>query len=175
MQALRFLVDTLFTLYSVVLLLRLLLQLSRADFRNPLARAIVQITNPVILPLRRVLPPVQRIDTASVVALVLCTVIKLWILLLLVGVSAPMPIALLQATLLELIKLVLQTYLFSILLNALLSFVAPGNYSPMQSLLASICDPLLNPIRRVIPPIANLDLSPLWAMIAIQALLLLLP
>lgn len=175
MAAIRFLVDILLTLYSAVLLLRLLLQWVRADFRNPIARAIVQLTNPVILPLRRVLPPVGKIDTASVVALVLCTALKLWLLMLLVGVTLPAGGLMLRATALELVTLVLNTYLISIVLNALLSFVAPGNYSPAQLLLASICDPLLNPIRRVVPAIAGLDLSPLWACIAIQAVLLLLP
>jgi YggT family protein len=175
MRAISFLVDTLLSLYAVVLLLRLLLQLHRADFRNPIARAIVQLSNPVVLPLRRVVPAVGKLDTASLVALLLCIVIKLWILMLLVGGTAPGPLSLLRATLLDGIALVLKTYLFSIVVNAILSFVAPGNYSPAQSLLASICDPLLNPIRRLVPSIAGLDLSPLWACIAIQMLLILLP
>jgi YggT family protein len=174
MQAIRFIVDTLLTLYAVVLLLRLLLQITRADFRNPLSRAILQLTNPVILPLRKLLPPAGKVDTATVAALVLCILIKLWIGSLLLGIAAPPLLPLLRETLLQLVELVLTTYLFSIFINALLSFVAPGNYSPAQSLLASICDPVLKPFRRLVPPIAGLDLSPLWACIAIQALLILL-
>jgi YggT family protein len=174
MQAIRYILDTLITLYSGVLLLRLLMQLVRADFRNPLARAVVQVTNPVILPLRKILPPVGKLDTASIVALVLCTVIKLWLLLALAGITSPAPLTLLLGTLLELLRLVLRTYLISIVLNALLSFVAQGNYSPAQALLSAICDPVLNPLRRVIPPLGGLDLSPLWACIAIQALLIVL-
>src|SRR5690606_4090990 len=170
-----FILDTLITLYTAVLLLRLLMQLTRADFRNPLARAIVQLTNPVVLPLRRVLPAAGKLDTASVVAVVLSTVIKLWILSLLSGVVQPGAGMLLRWTLVDLAELLLKTYLIAIFLNALLSFVAPGSYSPAQSLLASICDPVLNPFRRIIPPLAGLDLSPLWAIIAIQALLMLLP
>ncbi len=161
--------------YQAVLLLRLLMQLSRADFRNPIGRAIVQLTDPVIRPLRSVLPPVGKIDTASVIALVLFSAAKVWILHLLFGYGAPGPATVLKGTLLDLAHLVLKTYLFSIVLNAILSFVAPGNYSPAQSLLASIVDPVLNPIRRVIPSVAGLDLSPLWACIAIQALLIILP
>ena len=172
--ALRYVLDILFTLYSAVLLLRLLLQLVRADFRNPLARAIVQLTNPVVLPLRKVLPPLGKVDTASLVAVVLCTLLKLWLLLALAGVPAPAPGRLLAATVLDVLDLVLITYLISMFLNALLSFVAPGNYSPAQALLASICNPVLNPIRRVIPPLGGLDLSPLWACIAIQALRIIL-
>jgi len=173
MRALYFILDTLMTLYTAVLLLRVILQVVRADFRNPIARAIVQVTNPVVLPLRKLLPPMGKLDTATIAAVVLATLLKLWILSLLFAV-VPGPALLLRLTLVDLIQLVLQTYLFSIVLNAILSFVAPGNYSPAQSLLSSICDPVLNPFRRIIPPIGGLDLSPLWAIIAIQALLLLL-
>ena len=173
MRALHFLLSTLFTLYTAVLLLRLILQLSRADFRNPIARAIVQLTNPVVLPLRRVLPPAGKLDTASAAAVLLFTLLKVWILSLLLGV-VPGAALLLRIVLFDAVGLVLKTYLFSIILNAILSFVAPGSYSPAQSLLASICDPVLNPFRRIIPPIGGLDFSPLWAIIAIQALLLLL-
>jgi YggT family protein len=74
--ALRYVLDILLTLYAAVLLLRLLLQLVRADFRNPLARAIVQLTNPVVLPLRKVLPAVGKVDTASLVAVMLCTLLS---------------------------------------------------------------------------------------------------
>ena len=172
MYAIRYILDTLLTLYSGMLLLRLLLQMVRADFRNPIARAIVQLTNPVILPLRKVLPPFGKVDTASLVALVLCVLIKLWLLLALAGIPAPPPASLLWATLVDLIVLLLRTYLISIVLNAILSFVAPGNYSPAQWLLSALCDPVLNPFRRVIPPLGGLDLSPLWACIAIQALLI---
>jgi YggT family protein len=176
MRALYYILDTLATLYQAVLLLRLLMLMSRADFRNPIGRGIVQLTDPLIRPLRRVLPAAGRIDTASVVAIILFAAAKLWLLQLIVGYGvAPSAFALLRATLLDIVHLVLKTYLFSIILNAILSFVAPGNYSPAQSILSSICDPVLNPVRRVIPAIAGLDLSPLWACIAIQAVLLLLP
>jgi len=174
-QALQFILETLAGLYQAVLLFRLLMQLTRADFRNPIGRAIVQLTDPLIRPLRRVLPPVGKIDTASVVALLLFGAIKLWLLHLLFARGVYPPLALVRDTGLDLIHLVLKTYLISIVLNALLSFVAPGNYSPAQSLLASICDPVLNPFRRVIPPVGGLDLSPLWACIAIQALAFIVP
>jgi YggT family protein len=174
MRALYFLLDTLATLYTALFLLRLLLQVVRADFRNPIARAIVQLTNPLVLRLRRVLPPAGRLDTASAVAVVLCTVLKLWILSLLFAAVMPGALQLLRWTLMDLAELVLRTYQISIFVNALLSFVAPGNYSPAQSLLSSLCEPVLRPFRRIIPPIAGLDLSPVWALLAIQALLILI-
>ena len=174
MQAIYFIVDTLIGLYQVLLLLRLLMQLTRADFRNPIGRGIVQLTDPLVQPLRRMLPPMGKVDTASVIAIVVVAALKLLILRLLVGFGFPDPFFMLRAVAVDLVRLLLRTYLISIILNAILSFVAPGNYSPAQSILASLCDPVLNPIRRVIPSIAGLDLSPLWACIAIQALLLII-
>jgi YggT family protein len=175
MQAILYILDTLASLYLAVLLLRLLMQLSRADFRNPIGRGIVQLTDPVIRPLRRILPPIGKLDTASVVAILVLMALKISALHAIAGLGILPPIALLRETLWDVAGLVLRTYFFSIVLNAILSFVAPGNYSPAQSLLNAICNPVLNPIRRVIPSIAGLDLSPLWACIAIQALLLIIP
>ncbi|HXS30653.1 MAG TPA: YggT family protein [Steroidobacteraceae bacterium] len=172
MQAIYFIVDTLIGLYQVLLLLRLLMQLTRADFRNPIGRGIVQLTDPLILPLRKIFPPVGKIDSASVLAIIVVSALKALLLRLLMGFGLPGPLVMVNAVAIDLLRLVLRTYLISIILNAILSFVAPGNYSPAQSVLASICNPVLNPIRRMIPPIAGLDLSPLWACIAIQALLI---
>jgi YggT family protein len=174
MRALYFIIETLIGLFQVLLLLRLLMQLSRADFRNPIGRGVVQITDPVIRPLRKIFPPAGKVDTASVVALILVAVAKTWILQLLFAGGIPPAIYMLRAVLLDLAALVLKTYLFSIILNAILSFVAQGNYSPAQSILASLCEPVLKPFRRIIPPVGGLDLSPLWACIVIQALLLII-
>jgi YggT family protein len=175
MSALIFIVDTLLSLALYVVLARLLLQWTRADFRNPIAQAVVRLTNPLILPLRRVLPPVGKVDTASVVAVMLVTIIKVGVLFALTGYGTPGLEVWVQAVVFELLRSVLRMYLGAILLYALLSLIAPGGYSPLQSVLASICEPLLRPFRRLIPPIAGIDLSPLWVAIAIQAILLLLP
>jgi YggT family protein len=174
MQALVYIVQTLFGLYQAVLLLRLLLQLGRADFRNPLAQAIVKLTDPVIRPLRRALPAMGRIDTASVVAILLAIAVEIAVVRLLIGGVMPGSGLLLRDLFTYVIELVLKTYLVCIILYAVLSFAAPDHRMPAQALLASVCEPLLAPVRRRIPSIAGLDLSPLWVCIAIQALLILL-
>jgi YggT family protein len=174
MQALVFIVQTLFGLYQAVLLLRLLLQLGRADFRNPLAQAIVKLTDPVIRPLRRALPAMGRVDTASVVAILLAIAVEIAVVRLLLGVGMPGSSLLLRDLATYLVELVLKTYLVCIILYAVLSFASPDHRTPAQSMLASVCEPLLAPVRRRIPSIAGLDLSPLWVCIAIQALLILL-
>jgi YggT family protein len=174
MSAIYFIVETLLSLALFVFLARLLLQLARADFRNPISQAVVRLTNPVILPLRRVLPPIGKVDTASVVAVLLVTAVEVACLFTLHGVGLPGPLGWARAMAVEIGRTFLWTYFYAIFLYALLSLIAPGGYSPLQSVLAAVCEPVLRPIRRLIPSVAGLDLSPLWAIIVIQALLILL-
>lgn len=174
MNALYFIADILLSLYLFVFILRVLLQWVRADFRNPIAQAVVRLTNWLVLPLRRVLPAVGKVDSASIVAVVLIAAGAVGLLSLLAFGSFPDAIAWLRLTAVEIVRLTLQGYFYAILVYALLSFVAPGGYSPAIGILTSLCEPVLAPFRRLIPPIAGLDLSPLWAGIAIQALLILL-
>jgi YggT family protein len=174
LNALYFLVDTLLSLALFVALLRVLMQWSRADFRNPVAQAVVKLTNPLIMPLRRLLPPINKIDTASVVTVVIVALAQVALMSMVRGFGIPPPLLLLRAAALEIVTSVLWLYFYAIFLYALMSLIAQGSYSPMQPLLASLCEPVLAPIRRIIPPIAGLDLSPLWAGLLIQAVLILL-
>ena len=176
MSAIIFIVETLLSLALFVVLARLLLQWTRADFRNPLCQAVVRITNPIILPLRRVLPPMGKVDTASVVAVLLIATVDGACIYALATRSLELPPLRQWVTLVlsEIVRTLLWTYLSAIFLYALLSLIAPGGYSPLQSVLATLCEPVLRPIRRLIPAVAGLDLSPLWAIIAIQAVLILM-
>lgn len=174
MNLLAIIVSELLSLALFVVLMRLLLQLVRADFRNPICQAIVQLTNPLIVPLRRVLPPIGKVDTASVVAVLLVAAVEVAVIAALRGAGLPDWLTWLDALALEIAHTVLWTYCYAILIYWLLSFIAPGGYSPLQSVLTSLCEPVLRPFRRLIPSVAGLDLSPLWATIAIQALLILL-
>jgi YggT family protein len=174
MTAIIFIVDTLLSIALFVVLARLLLQWARADFRNPLCQAVVRLTNPLIMPLRRVLPPVGKVDTASVVAVILVALVDRVIFFAIRGILLPDPLLWAREVALEIARTLLWTYFYAIFLYALLSMIAPGGYSPLQSVLATLCEPVLRPFRRLIPAVAGLDLSPLWAGIAIQAILLLL-
>ena len=174
MNAIIYIVETLLSLALFVVMARLLLQWARADFRNPLCQAVVRLTNPIILPLRRLLPPIGKIDTASVVAVFIVATVDVGCIFALRGVGFPPPFLWVRPILSEIARTLLWTYFYAIFLYALLSLVAPGGYSPLQSVLTSLCEPVLRPIRRLIPSVAGLDLSPLWAIIAIQAILILL-
>ena len=173
-DVLYFLVDTFFSLLFFVFLLRLLLQWARADFRNPLSQAIVRLSNWLIMPLRRLLPPVGRIDTASVAAVVLVALAQVAALSLVRGFGVPDALDLLRLAALAILRTTLWVYFWAIFIYALLSMVAPGTHSPAVSILESLCEPILGPIRRTGPSVGGLDLSPLWAGIGIQVLLILL-
>src|ERR1700747_2434223 len=172
MSAIIFIVETLLSLALFVVLARLLLQWTRADFRHPPCQAIVRITNPLILPLRRVLPPIGKLDTASVGAVLLVATVDVACIFALRGRGVSRPITWIHVVLTEIARTLLWTYLYAIFLYAILGLIAPGGYSPLQSLLTTLCEPVLRPIRRLIPTVAGLDLSPLWAIIVIYAILI---
>lgn len=155
-------------------LLRLLLPLVRANMRNPLSQAVMRATNPLVMPLRRALPPVGRVDTASVVALILVQFVTVLIIALLAGYPLT-PEFLLRETGLELIREILRVYGFALFIYVLLSWVAPHTYSPAGEILGHVCEPILRRIRRVIPPLAGLDFSAFFALILITASLMALP
>jgi YggT family protein len=173
MAALVFLLDTLATLVVVAFLLRLLMPLVRADFRNPLGQAVLQFTNPVVMPLRRLLPPAGRVDAATVAALLLVQFAKTALLSLLASGGLSL-VAIVVHGLRDLARTVLQFYFVVVLVYALLSWIAPGSYSAGAQLLGRLSEPLLRPLRRVLPAIGGLDFSALFVLIGLQALQILL-
>jgi YggT family protein len=174
MSALIFVLDALFTLVLIAFLLRVLLPLVDAGFRNPIGQAVLKVTDPIVLPLRRVFKPAGRVDIAAIVALVLVQLVATALLLGIAGASPlALPILLVRA-LLSLLDLVLQFYTVCLLIYVVLSWVAPDVRNPAIQLLLRICEPVLAPVRRVLPPLGGLDLSPLLVLIALQAVRILL-
>jgi YggT family protein len=175
MNALYYLVDTLTSLYLGVLILRLIMQIVRANFRNPFAEAVLRLTNPLIMPLRRILPPVGKMDSATVLAIVLFAVFKVVLLSMLFGGGLLSLIAMALVVLRTLVLAVLWLYFILIFFYGIAGFLMQGGSSPVYEVLAYCCDPILNRIRKIIPSlVAGLDLSFLWAIIAIQALIILI-
>lgn len=174
MAALLFLVDALLTLVVMAFLLRLVMPLARADMRSPIGQAVLRFTNPVVMPLRRLLRPAGKLDVASVVALFLVQLAATAAIWMLSGVALSFGPLVVHA-IRDLLRHVLQFYFVAVLIYALLSWVAAaGHGNDAYRLLGRLCDPLLRPIRRVIPPIAGLDLSPLFLLLGLQALQILL-
>lgn len=174
MNLVAMLVSELLSLALFVVLMRLLLQLVRADFRNPICQAIVRLTNPLVIPLRRILPPIRKLDTATLVAVAFIAAILVAAGFAFQGFPTNALIWI-QQVVLTIAYAVLWIYFWAIIVYALLSLVAPGGYSPLQSVLASLCEPVLGPFRRIIPGVAGIDLSPLWACLAIQVIVYFLP
>jgi YggT family protein len=173
-DAIRYIVDTLLWLLTLAFLLRLLLQLVRANFRDPLADAIVRVTNWLVRPLRRLLPPIGKLDTATVVAVVCAATIRSAVMFALGAAGYSDPGSFLRSTAVGLIDLLLRIYLVALLLYWLASTVGSGAYAPGMHLLEQLCEPILKPVRRVIPPIGRVDFSVLWVSIGIGAALALL-
>lgn len=173
MAAILFVLDALLTLIVVAFLLRAVMPLVRADFRNPLGQAVLRFTDPLVRPLRRVLGPVGRVDVASLVALLLVQFAGAAILRLVAGGGFGLG-GTVVAGLSGLAQTILRFYSVAILAYAVLSWVMPGSHSPATRLLAALCEPLLGPVRRVLPSVAGLDLAPLIVLIGLQALQILL-
>lgn len=173
-NSLIFLVKTISDLYLLTFLLRFVLQWVRADFYNPISQFVLRATDPLVRPARRVLPSTGSIDVPTLVVLFVLECAVTWLLLGLAGVPASL-IALLQLVLLRLIALTLWFYSIAILVYVILSWVAQAQYSPVAALLADVVNPLLRPVRRVIPPLGGLDLTPLLLIILIQAVAIALP
>lgn len=172
--ALGFLTNTLFGLYMGAVLLRVLLARVRADFNNPLAQLTVKVTNPVLWPLRRAIPPLGGFDLASLVLLAALAAANLAIDLALLGRGVD-GLTFAWWTLLRLATVVVGTYTVTILLEALMSWTGQGGYNPVARALGMVDAPILKPFRRLIPPMGGFDLAPLFALIALQVVAILIP
>ncbi|MCC5793972.1 MAG: YggT family protein [Chromatiales bacterium] len=174
-NAFLFIITAVFQLYALTFLLRLLLQWARVDARNPFCQFILRVTNPLVLPLRRYMPAVGPLDSATLVVLLALQMLFSFALVKMLCLADPGLLQLLALAVLRTARLLLQLWFFAILIFVILSWVSPGNYSPAAVLVEAIAAPLLAPLRRFIPPVGGLDLSPLVALIGLQALMMLLP
>jgi len=173
LNALTYLFGTLLDLYITAIMLRVLLQWVRADFYNPVCQFLVKVTNPPLLPLRRIVPAIGRLDTAAVVLMLALEFASVWVSSRL-G-SAPLGFAVIAVfSVTKLAATLLMTYFFLIIAAVILSWVGGQFRHPVVPLVFQLTEPVLRPFRRLIPPIAGIDLTPLFALIAIRFLLLLI-
>ncbi len=167
-QALYFIVKTLAQLYLLLLLLRFWLPIMRADFRNPIANGILRITSPLVIPIRRIIPPIGRLDTSTILVAYILEFLLILALLALRGLRVEtLPIAI--TAVLELAILSLNLFFFVILIKIILSWVAPQNYNPMTVLLNTMAEPVLRPFRRIVPAVGGFDISPIFAIVLLKA------
>lgn len=166
-QAGVFLIQVLFTLYITVVMIRFLLQLVRADFYNPLSQFVVKVTAPPLKYLRSIIPGFKGIDFASIVLMLLLQFTQLWLITLILDVKVNL-IGLSILSIAEIIGLGLNVFLFTIFVQIIISWINPGVYNPVVSLLYQLNEPLMRPARKLLPPVSGIDLSPLLVIIALQ-------
>lgn len=159
-------IDVLFGLLTGLFALRVLLQLVRANFYNPICQFFYKATNPVLMPMRKVLPPIGRFDPAGTLVAYLIEILKIVLLAALSGFALNVPAALVLGFA-GLIGFVLTLFFWLIIVRIVLSFIAADSYHPAFPLLMQLTEPLLRPLRKMLPMLGPFDLSPLIATLAI--------
>ena len=168
-----FLVESLFSLYIGAVLLRFLLAWARANFYNPLSQFLVKVTNPVLVPLRRMIPAVGKVDTAAIVLALGLTIVKVLLLVVIAGVSAGFLTIVLSA-ISDLLRAAIWIYIFALIVQAVMSWTGNLYGNPLADLLSSLTGPLLRPIRQLLPNVGMVDLSPMVAVLLLNVVLIIL-
>ena len=170
-EALIYIVQSLGSLYLLIVLLRFILQLVRADFYNPLSQFTVKATQPLLKPLRRIIPGFGGLDLASLALAILVQLVLMVLVILIAGANpAAVGLQLLVWAIIAVTSLFLKIFFFAMIISVILSWVAPGSYNPGAQLVNQICEPLLAPFRRLLPNLGGLDISPIFAFIALNLL-----
>lgn len=172
-QIANLLIGTVCSFYIGLLWVRFLLQLVQADFYNPISQFVVKATSPVLNPLRQILPKSQHWDVAALIAIVLLQLLSMTLLAMMSGQGTLPPLLLVFGAIFQLMFMATEFYFWLLLIGVVLSWISPG-YSPFSALINQLAEPILAPLRRILPPMGGLDLSPIVAFLAIQVVQILL-
>ncbi|UZA71256.1 YggT family protein [Pseudomonas viridiflava] len=165
-----YVLQTLGSLYLMLILLRFVLQLVRANFYNPLSQFIVKATQPLLKPLRRIIPSIFGLDMSSLVLAIIVQMILMALTLLLIIGTTGDPLLLLLWSIISVTALLLKIFFFALIISVILSWVAPGSNNPGAELVNQICEPALAPFRRIVPNLGGLDISPILAFLVLKLL-----
>ncbi|MBH3403621.1 YggT family protein [Pseudomonas glycinae] len=163
-----YVLQTLGSLYLLIVLLRFVLQLVRANFYNPLCQFVVKATQPLLKPLRRIIPSLFGLDMSSLVLAILVQLVLMALTLLLTYGTTGNPLQLLVWSLIGVTALFLKIFFWAMIISIILSWVAPGSHNPGAELVNQICEPALAPFRRILPNLGGLDLSPIFAFLVLK-------
>ncbi|MCD6055887.1 MAG: hypothetical protein K0R12_849 [Gammaproteobacteria bacterium] len=165
---LSFLVQAIFDFYTILLLIRILLEMAGVNYQNVGVKFLLRITDPILKPLSKIIPKFKGINLAGILVLFVIGMLKLFILIMIRLDLRPNPLGLLLWTLGELLNLLINLYFYAILIRVVLHWVLPQTQNPAAEIINRLTNPVLKPFQRVIPPIANVDISPLVAMVCLQ-------
>lgn len=163
-----YLLQTAIGIYLLIMLMRFVLQLSLADFYNPISQFLVRATNPLVLPVRRIVPARGRLDFASLLLAILIQLLGIVVIVVMNGFSLPAVSLLLAWSVIAVLGLLVKIYFFALLGMIILSWIAPGTSNPAAYLMHQITEPVMAPFRRIIPPMGGLDFSPIVLFILIN-------
>ena len=163
-----FLVQTVFGLYLTMVIVRFMLQLAKADFYNPIAQAVVKLTQPFVATLQKVMPRTGRFSLATLVLAFLVQLLLIVVVLLIAGFSLPNPVNLAMWSVIGLASQVLDLLFFAILASIILSWLAPKTSHPGAYLLHQLTEPVMAPVRGMLPNLGGLDFSPILVFIIIN-------
>jgi len=181
LQSIGFILGILFNLYATVVAVRFVMQVVRADYYNPLAQAVVKLTDPLLIPLRRVIPSVKRYDTASLVLVFVVLLLKMLVFKFLslgavpaIGASAlvsQLPfVKIVLLAVLDVIHQFFNVLIYALIIQAILSWIPNSGGNPVHSLVSSIGEPVLRPMRNIIPPLGGIDLTVFFTIIGLFAI-----
>ncbi|BAQ77480.1 YGGT family protein [Pseudomonas sp. Os17] len=165
-----YVLQTLGSLYLLIVLMRFVLQLVRANFYNPLCQFIVRATQPLLKPMRRIIPSLGGLDMSSLLLAILVQLALMALTLLLTYGTTGNPLQLLIWSIIGVTALFLKIFFFALIISVILSWVAPGSHNPGAELVNQICEPALAPFRRILPSMGGLDISPILAFMVLKLL-----
>ena len=173
LDALVFVLDVFVGLYILILLLRLFVPFMQTNYQNPLLQGIMKATSPLVIPVRRLLPPIGRVDTAT---LVVAFGFQYALVFAKYAIYGRLPgIGLIAVTaLFALMNQIVRLFMFAIIIRVILSWISPGTYNPATALISGLTDPIMRPFQRLIPPLGGFDISPIFAIVALGVVSILL-
>jgi YggT family protein len=167
-QVIVLVVNTVGHLLMLALLLRFLLQVTKADFYNPVSQSLVKMTAPILNPLRRVIPSWHGVDIATLLVALVFGTLASALMIFAAGYVIPGIGTLISWAFLGMVSYVVKIYFWGLLISVIASWVSPFSGNPALMLVHQLLEPVQSLFRKVIPPMGGLDLSPIFIFLAIQ-------
>jgi YggT family protein len=153
-----FLIQTFFGIYFILIMIRFLMQISRADYYNPICQGIVKLTDPGIKPLKRILPSVRGVDFATLAVAFVVQLVAVMLVVVMKGGPLFMPLYI-AWVLLGMVSTILDIYFFALLIMVISSWIAPQSVNPALALVHQLTEPICRPARKLLPPMGGMDFS----------------